>query len=239
MTYVIPDPRWETKELLYPKRKPTGPVTIDWNNGLLRDLWFYFGAFNNTALLWHYDQVKPLDLSGSNYSPQVQQQGLSLVPSSFGSQFTVFTETYPGTPHNKTIFFLSRSDRDIDTEIIRAGGGGAPNGFIVYHPGFGGDFRIYHNSVNVCTSNNVSVRYAYHLVVFVIDKDNGSKVYVDGVDETATGGTFTEQTSDRANLTSGASLFGGISFAGIVNRCWSEEEVFSFCSSPYQFLIPK
>ena len=38
MPLIVPDPRWETMELLYPGRKPAGPVQIDWAHPMARGL---------------------------------------------------------------------------------------------------------------------------------------------------------------------------------------------------------
>jgi hypothetical protein len=42
MSYFIPDPRWEMPELLFPGRKPSGEVEINWDDPINKDLRAYY-----------------------------------------------------------------------------------------------------------------------------------------------------------------------------------------------------
>lgn len=80
MSLVLPDPRWERPELLYPAIQPTCPVTIDWSDPITEGLKAYILLGNGVHDLvsGHYATVESVTDRGTLYD-SIDAQGRCLL----------------------------------------------------------------------------------------------------------------------------------------------------------------
>lgn len=259
MALVIPDPRWETSELLYPGRKPVGNVVIDWSHPLTKGLVRYYLPSSATITsrsgdgqLWDYAKDKYSQYITANTSTMPLQ-----VATPIGLATSSPTASYAAKVDNIKEVTTDGTLACLFTPVITQGS----NSIVFAHVDFGAGHRFYMgmNSMSVYIirlGNGVTEFPAFgdagDLVVDtpVMLSQSFSSVladtfsYKDGIHFH----TFTRDSNDPFSDAS-ASMFGyGTSskfsargthhVAALWDRQLSHSENASFAANPYQFLIP-
>lgn len=260
MSFYIPDPRFEMPELLVPKRKPTGPMEIDWSHPLTKNLIF------NTIIT----EPLPRDLV-TGIAPTVQNTGTQPEPTfatglhGFELQGTRdatnndtiqydFSSNPIGTSGvGKTIAVFAKIN-DIATDYldvfeITYNSGADIITWLLHRLQSSNDAGLYDSQAGTAIIQGPVTYGSYH--VWTVRGTSGLAnwdLYRDGVNITGsvTGNTLAKITVAIEKITLMNSYsYPNESFNGSLVACWvwddykSDEFIRQHALNPYQFLIPK
>ena len=242
MALIIPDPKWEAPELLYPGRKPTAPVEIDWSHPLARGL-----------KICAIPQGKPafIDLAGGGLSEgSVPVNGGDLV---IDSANKVLVNTRPF--QNDAYTFLWAGTADAVGSWDAWGGlvalpadAGASSCIAIQRNSTTSELRLY-RGINYLTLSTGIGDLATPSVLAVMYDKNVNTVeaheYLNGIDQGFQNATHSSKTSDSQLGINVERALDVANAASQLFEClylWdrklTKQEVKSISKNLYQFLIP-
>lgn len=234
--FPIPDPRWEEPALLYPGRKPVGPVEVDWTHSVGRDVLFAFMPVSSETDVIH----GPLDKVGT---PSVSK-GVASFPGS-GDYFkyagpvperdalTFLVKLKPDTLNYDGIFSDKTHTNYSRTTGVNVNFRGA-NEF---------EFRLgegYRRSSGQTISSG-----AWNELWGTWETGSVPDVYVNRIAANGTSDGLAAYTKSPYPVTVGAyysgsgwEFDGDIEYIILVGRKLTEAQLIDLSNNPYQFLIP-